>query len=88
CVGKSSASGSVSQGKLNSDYAAVGEQSGIRTGDGGFQIDVKGNTDFKGGVIASSDRAVQDGVNTAAISTSPPRARPTPPVAQWPARAT
>ena len=69
CVGKSSASGSVSQGKLNSDYAAVGEQSGIRTGDGGFQIDVKGNTDLKGGVIASSDKAVQDGVNTLTTAT-------------------
>ncbi len=54
---------------LNSDYAAVGEQSGIRAGDGGFQIDVKGNTDLKGGVIASSDKAVLDGLNNLTTAT-------------------
>ncbi|WP_199027150.1 hemagglutinin repeat-containing protein [Ralstonia sp. ASV6] len=69
CVGKSSVSGSISQNKLNSDYAAVGEQSGIRAGDGGFQIDVKGNTDLKGGVIASSDKAVLDGLNNLTTAT-------------------
>ncbi len=37
------------------------EQSGIRAGDGGFDINVRGNTDLKGGVIASSDKAIADG---------------------------
>ncbi|WGS43445.1 hemagglutinin repeat-containing protein [Burkholderia sp. JSH-S8] len=63
CAGKSSVAGSVGQTKMNSDYASVIEQSGIKAGDGGFQIDVKGNTDLKGSVIASSDKAVQDNLN-------------------------
>ncbi|MFP3454474.1 hypothetical protein R0K30_23005, partial [Bacillus sp. SIMBA_154] len=55
CYGASSVAGNISQQKMNSDYAAVGEQSGIKAGDGGFDINVSGNTDLKGGVIASSD---------------------------------
>jgi filamentous hemagglutinin len=45
---------SVSQSKIHSDYASVQEQSGIQAGDGGFQIKVGGNTDLKGGIIAST----------------------------------
>ncbi|MCA8150841.1 hemagglutinin repeat-containing protein [Burkholderia contaminans] len=67
CV--SSVAGSVGQTKMNSDYASVIEQSGIKAGDGGFQVDVKGNTDLKGGVIASSDKAVQDNLNTLTTGT-------------------
>jgi filamentous hemagglutinin len=59
----------VAQQKMRSDYAAVGEQSGIKAGDGGFQVDVKGNTDLKGGVIASSDKAVQSGANSLTTGT-------------------
>ncbi|MBU9546866.1 hemagglutinin repeat-containing protein, partial [Burkholderia multivorans] len=69
CTGKSSVAGSVGQTKMNSDYASVIEQSGIKAGDGGFQVDVKGNTDLKGGVIASSDKAVQDNLNTLSTAT-------------------
>ncbi|MEZ2353470.1 hemagglutinin repeat-containing protein [Caballeronia sp. RCC_10] len=58
CAGASSVSANFNQQKLNSDYASVTEQSGIQAGDGGFQLNVKGNTDLKGGVIASSDQAV------------------------------
>ena len=49
------ASGSISAGqsKVDADYASVGEQSGIKAGEGGFNIHVNGNTDLKGGVIAS-----------------------------------
>ncbi len=71
CGGNSSVTASLEQMKMRSNYAAVGEQSGIRAGDGGFQIDVKGATHLKGGVIASSDKAVRDGVNrltTAALT--------------------
>ncbi|MET3823715.1 hemagglutinin repeat-containing protein [Burkholderia ambifaria] len=67
--GSSSAAANFSQQKMHSDYAAVGEQSGIKAGDGGFQVNVKGNTDLKGGVIASSDKAVQDGVNSLTTAT-------------------
>ncbi|MCV9916874.1 hemagglutinin repeat-containing protein, partial [Burkholderia pseudomallei] len=69
CYGSSSVSGNISQQKMHSDYAAVAEQSGIKAGDGGYQVDVKGNTDLKGGVIASSDKAVQDGVNSLTTAT-------------------
>jgi len=62
-------SGNVSQQKIDSDYASVQEQSGIRAGDGGFQVNVKGNTDLKGGVISSSDKAVQNGLNSLTTGT-------------------
>ena len=39
------------------------EQSGLKAGDGGFQLGVKGDTTLTGGVIASTDAAVQAGVN-------------------------
>ncbi|TDY38997.1 hemagglutinin repeat-containing protein, partial [Paraburkholderia rhizosphaerae] len=63
CYGAgSSAAANFSQEKMNSDYASVTEQSGIHAGDGGFQINVKGNTDLKGAVISSSDQAILDGL--------------------------
>ncbi|WP_390623182.1 hemagglutinin repeat-containing protein [Ralstonia syzygii] len=68
-----SGSASASQQKIDSDYASVTEQSGIKAGDGGFQVNVKGNTDLKGAVIASTSKAVQDGANsltTATLTTS------------------
>jgi filamentous hemagglutinin len=49
-----SVTGSVSQSKMHNDYASVQEQSGIRAGDGGFQVSVGGNTDLKGGVISGT----------------------------------
>jgi filamentous hemagglutinin len=69
CAGSSSVSANFSQEKLNSNYASVTEQSGIRAGDGGFQINVKGNTDLKGGVIASSDSAIDNGLNSLTTAT-------------------
>jgi len=58
------ASGSYSNSKVDSNFASVGEQSGIKAGDGGFEVAVKGNTDLKGAVIASTDKAVVDGKNS------------------------
>ncbi|WP_175198494.1 hemagglutinin repeat-containing protein, partial [Paraburkholderia caffeinitolerans] len=69
CYGTSSASANISQEKLNSNYASVTEQSGIKAGDGGFQIDVKGNTDLKGGVITGSDAAIANGLNSLTTGT-------------------
>ncbi|MRR28862.1 hypothetical protein EG834_00660 [bacterium] len=65
-VGYGGASGSISAGqqKMKSSYASVREQSGIKAGDGGFQVSVKGNTDLKGAVISSTDKAVTDGKNS------------------------
>lgn len=64
---------SYSKSNINSDYASVNEQSGIKTGDGGFQVVVGGNTNLTGSVIASTEQAVQDGKNlltTASLTTS------------------
>lgn len=58
-----SVSGNFGQQKIDSDYASVTEKSGIKAGDGGFQVKVNGNTDLKGGVIASTDKAIEDGLN-------------------------
>jgi filamentous hemagglutinin len=63
CMGSSSASANASTGKMNSDFKSVTEQTGLWAGDGGFLIDVKNNTTLIGSVIASSDRAVADGLN-------------------------
>jgi filamentous hemagglutinin len=49
---------SFSQSTVHNDYASVQEQSGIRAGDGGFQVRVGGNTDLKGGVISNSTAGV------------------------------
>nr|WP_238963129.1 hemagglutinin repeat-containing protein [Pseudomonas sp. AF32] len=64
CAGMSTVSGGVFSQNMHSEYASVSEQSGIKAGDGGFQVEVTGNTDLKGAVIASTDKAVADGKNT------------------------
>ncbi len=48
---------------MNSDFKSVTEQTGLWAGDGGFLVDVKHNTTLIGSVIASSDKAVADGLN-------------------------
>lgn len=66
CYGMSSVngvSGSFGATDIDSNYASVIEQSGIKAGDDGFDIRVGGNTDLVGGVVASSDKAVQEGRN-------------------------
>lgn len=63
----------ISKSKANGDFLSVLEQSGINAGDGGFQLNVGGNTDLKGGIISSSDAAILDGKNslaTGALTTS------------------
>ncbi|MED5596360.1 two-partner secretion domain-containing protein [Janthinobacterium sp. P210006] len=64
CYGASSVGGSVSKSKASGDFASVTEQSGIKAGDGGFQINVTGNTDLQAGVIASTGKAITDGKNS------------------------
>ncbi|MDY5421541.1 MAG: hemagglutinin repeat-containing protein [Actinobacillus porcinus] len=58
-----SASGSYSQSKMNADYASVIEQSGIYTGDDGYQVNIQNHTDLKGGLITSSQTAEDNGNN-------------------------
>jgi len=70
-----SPSGSINAGKskIDSTYASVIEQSGLKAGDEGFQVNVNKNTDLKGAVIGSTDKAVLDGKNsltTATLTTS------------------
>jgi len=57
---------SINYGKSNIDsiYASVTEQSGIKAGDGGFDVQVGGNTNLNGAVIASTDYAITDHSNT------------------------
>lgn len=55
-----SGSANVALNKVTGKFASVREQSGIQAGDDGFDISVKGNTNLKGAVIASTDNAVSD----------------------------
>ncbi|OBU87452.1 hemagglutinin repeat-containing protein [Chromobacterium subtsugae] len=64
-----SASANYSQQKMDNDYASVRQQSGLKAGDGGYQVAVKGNTNLAGAVIASSDRAVADDKNSLSTGT-------------------
>uniref|UniRef100_UPI002E21C74B hemagglutinin repeat-containing protein n=1 Tax=Ralstonia pseudosolanacearum TaxID=1310165 RepID=UPI002E21C74B len=53
-MGGASGSFSHSTSNANGSYAGVNEQTGIQAGAGGFDINVKGNTDLKGAYIAST----------------------------------
>jgi len=68
-VGGASANLSLNQSTINGTFASVQEQSGLKAGDGGFQIKVNGNTDLKGAVIESSQAAVEAGNNTLSTAT-------------------
>ncbi|WGG52757.1 hemagglutinin repeat-containing protein [Rugamonas sp. DEMB1] len=73
CYGNSSVSGSFSNSKVEGDFLSVIEQSGIKAGDGGFDLTVKGNTDLKGAVLGSDQVAIAEGVNslvTGSLTTS------------------
>jgi filamentous hemagglutinin len=63
CYGASSGSVSASNSRIESDYASVAEQSGIRAGDQGFDVKVKNDTDLKGGAITSTQQAIDDKLN-------------------------
>jgi filamentous hemagglutinin len=70
CAGSSSASASMSREKMRSDFGSVTEQSGMRAGSHGFEITVKGNTDLKGGVIASDADASKNTLSTGTLTFS------------------
>lgn len=61
--------GSLSSSNSNSNYQRVNEQAGIFAGDGGFQVNVNGNTDLTGAVIASTDKAIQNNTNSLTTQT-------------------
>lgn len=58
--------GSTSGGKtaIESHYASVREQSGLRAGDGGFSVHVAGHTSLQGGAITSTQNAVDTKSNS------------------------
>jgi filamentous hemagglutinin len=67
--GKMGGSFNYSDSKTKSNYASVNEQAGIMAGDDGFQVNVAGNTNLTGAVIASSKQAIQDDKNTLSTET-------------------
>lgn len=62
--------GSYNQSNAHSDYTSVTTVSGIGAGDGGFAIHVNGNTDLKGGVIASTADASKNLLDTGSLTFS------------------
>ncbi|MGW8308671.1 MAG: two-partner secretion domain-containing protein [Achromobacter pulmonis] len=66
---KSSVSGNVAQGRMDSNFKSASEQAGLKAGDGGFQLDVARNTTLIGGLISSSERAALDGRNALTTGT-------------------
>jgi len=49
--------------RIDSDYRSVGEQSAIRAGDGGFQVNVQGDATLTGGAITSTQAAIDNDFN-------------------------
>ncbi|MEK2605624.1 hemagglutinin repeat-containing protein [Burkholderia arboris] len=68
--GGASANFSQSRGNASGSYAGVNEQAGIHAGDGGFNINVTGNTDLKGGLIASDADSSKNSLTTGSLSFS------------------
>jgi filamentous hemagglutinin len=62
--GKPSGSVNATHSNINSDYASVNQQSGIRAGDEGFQVNVQGDTTLIGGAITSTQTAVDQQKNS------------------------
>ncbi|EJF96784.1 hypothetical protein MEI_01396 [Bartonella vinsonii subsp. arupensis Pm136co] len=65
-----STSFSLQKDQSSSDYHSVVEQSGVKAGDGGFDINVKDKTTLTGGLIASIASPEKNSLTTGTISTS------------------
>jgi filamentous hemagglutinin len=68
--GGGSASFSSQHGSASGNYAAVNEQAGIQAGSGGFDINVKGNTNLTGAYIASDADASKNSLTTGTLTVS------------------
>ncbi|WP_433705656.1 beta strand repeat-containing protein [Paraburkholderia sacchari] len=68
--GGGSASITAQYGHADGDYAQVNGQAGINAGDGGFNVNVKGSTDLKGGVISSTAEAEKNTLTTGTLTFS------------------
>lgn len=53
----------VGKTKIASDYLSVGQQSALRAGDGGFDVQVQGHTTLVGGQITSTQAAIDGSRN-------------------------
>ncbi|CAI1087811.1 hemagglutinin repeat-containing protein [Serratia quinivorans] len=62
-----SASVSMNQTKIDSEYASVGDQSGLFAGDKGFDINVGNHTQLNGGVIASTADSIKNQLSTSTL---------------------
>ncbi|MDW8846756.1 hemagglutinin repeat-containing protein [Erwinia sp. MMLR14_017] len=58
---------SVSTSKVNSEYASVGDQSGLFAGDGGYDIYTGNHTQLNGAVIASTADAANNRLSTGTL---------------------
>ncbi|WP_321959124.1 hemagglutinin repeat-containing protein, partial [Paraburkholderia tropica] len=65
-----SASFSAQNGHADGSYAGVNEQAGINAGDGGFNVNVKGNTGLTGGVISSTVDESKNSLTTGTLTFS------------------
>ncbi len=69
-MGGGSANFSSSHGNANGNYAGVTEQAGIQAGDGGFNVNVKGNTALTGAAIASTADPSKNTLTTGTLTTN------------------
>ena len=58
---------SLSSSKVNSEYASVGDQSGLFAGDGGYDVFVGNHTQLNGAVIASTADAANNRLSTGTL---------------------
>jgi filamentous hemagglutinin len=65
-----SASATVANATMESSYRSVQQQSGLFAGKGGYDIRVEGNTDLKGGVIASEAEKSKNKLDTGTLTYS------------------
>nr|WP_275761232.1 hemagglutinin repeat-containing protein [Ralstonia pseudosolanacearum] len=70
CIGSAfSGSANLAEGRTDSTYASVVHQSGIVAGTGGYNVNVKGNTDLVGGVISSTADPSKNTLRTGTLTT-------------------
>ena len=62
--GRMGGSFNYSDSSIKSNYASVNEQAGLFAGDEGFQANVNGNTNLTAAVMASSDVAIKQNLNS------------------------
>ncbi|MCG5078032.1 hemagglutinin repeat-containing protein [Paraburkholderia sp. RG36] len=66
--GGASASVTAQRGHADGTYAGVNEQAGLYAGDGGFNVNVKGNTGLTGAVISSTADAQKNSLTTGTLT--------------------